>query len=125
MGLKARRLRVELENGVPALPLHVCRELPWRREQQAWEELREAQPVLARRAEDGERAVEAEPVAGSERFEVVDETKKLDVVEHEPGVGALAEVDDEIPRRVEHALYLGDVVASDELFGRGPVELAE
>jgi hypothetical protein len=46
-------------------------------------------------------------------------------VKDEPGVGALAKVDDEVPRRVEDALYLGDVVPADELIWRGPVELAE
>ena len=61
------------------------------------------------------RAVEAEPVAFGERFEGVDQTEEFHVVEHEPRVCIITKFDDEIPRRVEHPLYLGDVVATDEL----------
>jgi hypothetical protein len=66
-----------------------------------------------------------EPVAVGERFEVVDQTKELYVVEHEPRVSPFSKFDDELPRRVKHPLYLGDVVTTDELFWRGPVEVAE
>ena len=64
-------------------------------------------------------------MALGERFEVVDQTKKLYVVEHEPRVCLFTKVDDDLPRRVEHPLYLGDVVATDELSRRGTVEVAE
>src|SRR5918997_5020336 len=109
----------------PALPLYVCREFPGGRHQKAGEELRQAQTVLAGATEDRKRAVEVEPVALGERFEVVDQTKKFYVVEHEPRVSPFTKFDEELPRRVEHPLYLGNVVATDELSWRWPVEVAE
>jgi hypothetical protein len=66
-----------------------------------------------------------EPVALGERFEVVDQTEELYVVEHEPRVSPFTKIDDDLPRRVEHPLYLGHVVATDELPWRRPVEVAK
>jgi hypothetical protein len=43
-------------------------------------------------------------------------------VEDEPGVGPLPQVHDELPRGVEHPLYLGHVVAGDELLRRRLLE---
>src|SRR5918995_1476015 len=89
---------------------------------EAGQEPGQSEPVLAGGAEDGERAIEAEPVAAGDRFERVDQTLQLDVVEDEPGVGFLPEVHDEVSGGVEYALHLGHVVAGDEIFGERLLE---
>src|ERR687886_1518124 len=122
VAFETARLRVKFQDCIPVLPLDARPELPGRGQEQAREELCQPQPVLARGAEDGYRAIEAEPVSARGRFERVDQTQKLYVVEDEPGIGPFAQVHDELPRGVEHALYLGHVVTGDELLGRGLLE---
>jgi hypothetical protein len=87
VALEAARLRVELQGSVPAFPFDGRREVPRGGEEQARQELGQPEPVLAGGAEDGERAVEAEPVSARDRLERVDQTEKLHVMEDEPDVG--------------------------------------
>ena len=46
-------------------------------------------------------------------------------MEDEPGVGPFAEFHDEVAGGVEHALHLGHVVAGDELFRGGLLEVLQ